>query len=326
MNALRRLGRAIDGWWRPEVPAERLAAFRILVGLYGVVYLIIRTPFLMSYGRRNPVEWEPVGLATWLADPLPAWIGLTQPLLLPPLALAFTVGIAYRVVAPLYAALLLWVMTYSNSWGFILHTDNMLTLHTLVLAAAPMAADAWSVDARRRPPEPGRGAGCVGGRYGWPLMLAATACVLAYFLAGVAKIRHGGAAFFGGENLRNYVAYDLVRKTELGSISTPIGEWLVSFPALFGVLAWISLGTELLAPLAVLERRIGKVWALTAWGFHWGVLVVMAITFAYQMTAIAFAPFFRPERLVRRFPFVRGADDDADDAPGGESSAAAAVP
>jgi hypothetical protein len=40
------------------------------------------------------------------------------------------------------------------------------------------------------------------------------------------------------------------------------------------------------------------------WGFHVGVLALMAILFPYPVTFIAFAPFFRTERLIataRRF-------------------------
>jgi len=67
-----------------------------------------------------------------------------------------------------------------------------------------------------------------------------------------------------------------------------------------------SLVLELGAPLALVGRRVGKAWAIGMWGFHVGVLAIMAITFAYPLSGIAFAPFFWVEALVRRFPFVRG--------------------
>lgn len=292
---------ALDRWWRPAVPAERLAAFRLLVGLYGFVYLLVRLPFLMSYGRRDPLEWEPLGILSFLSEPLPPLVATLQPFVLPPLALAFLLGAGWRWVAPLYAAALLWVLTYSNCWGFILHVDNLMTAHTLVLAATP-AADALSIDARRRggPTPPPSGA------YGWGLSLAAAVAVVAYVLAGVAKIENGGTAFLSGENLRNYVAYDLVRKTELGSISTPIGEWMLrGTPWAFGALASGSLLVELGAPLALLHRGVGRIWAIASWAFHLGVLAVMAIAFVYPLSGIAFAPFFHCERAVRRLPGLR---------------------
>ena len=46
--------------------------------------------------------------------------------------------------------------------------------------------------------------------------------------------------------------------------------------------------------------RVAKAWSVGMWGFHLGVLALMAILFPYPVTFIAFAPFVRAERLAPR--------------------------
>ena len=39
-------------------------------------------------------------------------------------------------------------------------------------------------------------------------------------------------------------------------------------------------------------------WAVAAWGFHLGVVALMAIAFPYPLLGLAYAPLFRIERPV----------------------------
>ena len=285
--------------WRelvaPVVPATRLASLRILVGLYGSIYLAVRLPHLFSYALDDLDRWRPVGLATLASAPTLPVVYQVLVVLTLALSLLFLLGWRFRKVAPIYAAVLLWTLTYSNCWGKILHTDNLLVWHVIALAFAP-AADALSLDARAGR----RRAGEASRDYGWAIQLMAALTVSIYLLAGIAKLRNSGFGFVDGETLRNFVAFGNVRKIELGSHHSPIGAWASAYPAFFSVLAWGSLALELGAPLALLHRRVGRLWSYGVWGFHLGVLVLMAIGFMYQMTFIAFAPFFRCERLVLR--------------------------
>jgi len=57
---------------------------------------------------------------------------------------------------------------------------------------------------------------------------------------------------------------------------------------------------ELGAWVALLGGRWRNVWVVGAWLFHLGVLAVMAIVFPYQLSGVAFAPFFRLEGLAHR--------------------------
>jgi hypothetical protein len=49
--------------------------------------------------------------------------------------------------------------------------------------------------------------------------------------------------------------------------------------------------------VALLSGRWRTAWVVAAWLFHVGVLASMAILFPYQLTGVAFAAFFRIERL-----------------------------
>ena len=281
----------------PAMPATRIAMLRILVGAYGLIYLLARLPHLFSYALDDLDRFVPVGIVAFAETPmLPA---LYQVVVLATVALsaAFFVGWRYRVTAPLYALSLLFVLTHSNSWGKILHTDNMLVMFVIVLAAGP-AADALSWDARRAPSD--LAAREAEGRYGWQVRLMATICVLVYLLAGIAKLRNSGLDFANGVTLRNYVGFDNVRKLELGSIHSPIGAALLPYGWFFGLLALGSLVLELVGPAAILHRRFGKLWAIGVWLFHIGVLALMAIAFLFQITGVAFAPFFDVEKLAER--------------------------
>lgn len=268
---------------------------RVLVGLYGSVYLLIRTPHLLSYALDDLNRFHPVGIVSWAPSATLPWIHQVLVFVVVALSIPFLLGLKHRVLAPIYAGLLLWVLSYSNSWGKILHTDNMLVLYVGILAITP-SADALSWDARGRE-DPGSG-----DAYGWPIKLMATLCVLVYLLAGIAKLRNSGMEFVGGETLRNYVAFGNVRKVELGSGHSPLGVALLPYSGLFGALAAFSLVLELIGPLAVVHRKFGRLWAVAVWGFHLGVLALMAIGFMFQITFIAFAPFFDCERLLERVP------------------------
>ena len=288
--------------WFPVVPARRLAALRILVGGFAIIYLCTQLPFWIGYARFDPRDFKPLGVVKLLSTPLPDAAHYATIVAAIGLAFAFTAGVRYRVVAPLFALALLWLLTYRNSWGTPFHTENLLVLHAIVLAIVP-AADAWSWDARRGPPRPDSE------RYGWPLRLCAAITALTYVIAGIAKLRLGGWAWTSGEALRDQVAIDNLRKHLMGSAMSPIAAPLLPHAWLFGGLALVSLAVELGAPLALLHRRIAAVWSVAAWGFHVGVLALMAIVFPYPIAVVAYAPLFRCERpiewLIRTYRALR---------------------
>jgi hypothetical protein len=208
----------------------------------------------------------------------------------------FVLGIAYRAVAPLFAVSLLWVLTYRHSWGMIFHTDNLLCLHVVLLSFAP-AADVWRLGSSSAARAPGVMVP------GWVLRASCLVTAAVYLVAGIAKLQLSGLTWAAGGALREQVAFDALRKIELGSLHSPLGPWLLPHGWLFAPLSIFSLGAELLAPLALLGGRWAVGWCLSAWLFHLGVLATMAIAFPYPLSGVAFLAFFPAERwfaAVRR--------------------------
>ncbi|HEX5660382.1 MAG TPA: HTTM domain-containing protein [Polyangiales bacterium] len=279
-------------FWYTPMPATRLALLRIGVGIYAVAYLLVRALPLTSVVRFSAAEFAPVGPVQLLAAPLPGWAVYAALALAIASGVAFTAGYLYRVAAPLFALAFLWVTAYRSSWGMVFHTENLCALHLIVLALAP-AADALA---------PRKSSTELHGRYGWAVRTVAAITVVTYVLAGVAKLRLGGAAWVDGELLRAQVAYDNVRKIELGATYAPLGAWLVTLAWPFKGLAWMSLLLELGAPLALLHVRLALPWVLGAWSFHLGVALLMAIGFPYQLSFAAYLAFFPLERAL---PWLR---------------------
>lgn len=292
------------------VPPERLASLRVLFGLYGLVWSVVRIPAHLSHLNQPAARWQPIGVLGPFDSPLPDAAIVVLTVGTPLLGALYVVGWRFAVTGPAFAGALLAVATLDSSWGQIFHTENLMVLHVGILALAPGAADVSLVGAFRRRsdegevgPVPATSASSV--RYAWPIRLAQVVVVLAYVLAGLAKLDRAGIGWGGGEMLRNLVAHDNLRKALLGDTYSPLGAAAVRYVWLFPLLAIVSLAVELGAWVALLGGRLRTVWVAAAWGFHVGVLALMAILFPYQLTGVAFAPFFRVERL-RPFRWLWG--------------------
>lgn len=279
--------RRLADWWFAPAPAERLAIVRILVGLFGFGWVTARLPEI--YGVAKLTSWKPVGPVAFLVDPLPPALVLAIGIATSLLLALFTLGVRYRIVAPLAAFALLWTLSYRNSWGMPFHTENLLVLHVIALAIAP-AADVWAIG-RRRPARTHAG-------YGWPLKLMIALTAATYLLAGIAKLRIAGLDWLDGEVLRNHIAIDNVRKQLLGDPIAPLATTLLEHPRLLTAFSVTSIALELGAPVALLGGRIGRLWALGVWGFHVGVILLMNIWFPYPAFGFAFLPLLPAERPV----------------------------
>jgi uncharacterized protein YjbJ (UPF0337 family) len=272
----------VAGWYFAAAPARYLAAVRIGIGAYALGWLAFTAAELLALADLDPSRFDPVGVVGVLGiGPLDR--GVVGAILAGTVISAGLVvaGWRYRVAVPAFALGLLLLTTYQNSWGKLLHTENLLVLHALVLAVSP-AADALVVGAHRRRPD--------SFRYGWPLRAMALATVLAYVAAGVSKLRYGGLPWMTAENLQSWVAFDLVRKELFGDpyLAAVVDALDHAWP--FAVAAVFTVAVELVAPVALLGRRWARVWVTAAWLMHASVLVVMAVGFPYQLVGVAFLP------------------------------------
>jgi len=75
---------------------------------------------------------------------------------------------------------------------------------------------------------------------------------------------------------------------------------------LFTIMGLLSFIVELGAPLALLNKRLGRLWAATAYLMHWGILFIMAIEFRYHLSGILYASFFDMERVPVWLNALRG--------------------
>jgi hypothetical protein len=282
----------IADWWFAPAPAERLAALRILIGGYTLMYVLGRLPELAAVARYGRANFRPYGVVYGVVQildaPLPPTVALVIAIVTCALLVAFVLGFAYRVTGPLAAAALLWTITYRNVWGMVFHTENLMVLHVIALACAP-AADVWAVRARRVT----RAAG-----YGWAIKLMAALTVATYVLAGIAKLRIAGIGWIDGELLRNQIAVDNLRKALVGDFVAPLAHLVLDHPAQLVGFCVMTLAIELGAPVALLHRRLGYLWALGAWGFHVGVVLLMNIWFPYPLFGLAFLPLVPAERVI----------------------------
>ena len=273
--------------------ARSLAAFRIVLGTFTLGYLATRVPVHLGLRGRSGAGLEPVGVLTPLDSPLPD--GVVVALVVAGLAssAALAVGFAHRVSGPLAAAVVLVLATYRSSWGQLLHFEHLIVLHLLVVALSP-AADAWSVDSRRRgrAARPERPATA----YGWPLGLASMVTVATYVIAGIAKLRIGGAGWVLGDALRNHVAYSAARLDVLGAAPPLLAGPLVRVPALLAVAAAVTVVLELSAPVALVSRRFRDGWVAATWAMHVGVLASMHVGFPMPLLGVAFVPLFDLDR------------------------------
>jgi HTTM domain len=292
-------------WLVAPAPAARLAMLRILVGVYATAWAVVRLPAHLAHTDQVAVRWQPVGVLAPLesppADPAILLLAVTAPLL----GVLFVAGWRYRAIGPLFAVAVLLLATLDSSWGQVFHTEHLVVLHLLILAAAS-AADVLAIGRRRVPPGL-----AVDGRYGWPVRLMAVVVVLTYMIAGIAKLRIGGLDWLDGDTLRNWVAHDNLRKAVLGDTYSPIGRHLVRHAWLFPPIAVLTVIVELGAWAALLGGRWRTTWVVAAWLFHVGVLALMAILFPYQLTGVTFAAFFRLEQLADRIGHGRPRDDRA---------------
>jgi hypothetical protein len=285
--------RVFADWFHAPVPRERLAALRLCIGGYALIYLLARASDLLAPARYPASAFAPLGIVRLLDTPLApgALYGLYAAGLVS--GVFFVLGAGYRWAAPLFSVLLLALLSYRHSWGMIFHTDNLLALHVPLLACAP-AADAFTYPRRAPSPVP------LEPTSGWVVRALCLVTVASYVVAGVAKLENQGVDWIGGHALREQIAYDALRKIELGSIHSPFGPWLLPQGWLFPPLSVFSLGAELLAPLALLGLRWASVWCTAAWLFHVGVLATMASVFPYPISGCAFVSFFPVERWLVR--------------------------
>ena len=130
--------------WFEAAPPARLALLRILVGAYFIWFMVPEQDDYLKVAQTDPSLFAPVGVVFHGPIGLELFEWLLRGTMLG--AVCFTVGLWHRILAPVFACLLLWLLCYRNSWSMIYHSDNLVVLHVFVLALT-RSADVLSMDA-----------------------------------------------------------------------------------------------------------------------------------------------------------------------------------
>lgn len=303
----------VDRWFGQQAPPERLAIFRILLGLFTLGYLLIRFPVFWSLADGRSSRFAPVGVLSMLTQPLPGAFVRLLVIAAVLSAAAFALGWRFRLSGPVLAGSMLVLATYRNSWGQLLHFENLMVLHLLVVGLS-RSADVLSVDARRT-----TSTHRASSTYGFPMQVAAIITVVTYVLAGVAKLRYGGSEWMLGDTLQNHIAYSAARLELLGGDPSPLAGLIVDRDWAFPPVATASVLLELGAPFALLSTRLRTYWVVSVWLMHVGIAGLMFVVFPYPLFGLAFAPMYELERwrsgstapsanpVLRRLRFIHDA-------------------
>jgi len=308
------LAMLLDRFWFAPGSATRLGALRLVLGTTAVVFVALRLRQYAAIATTSPDLFEPVGPVAFLSEPIPPAIFEAMLLVTLLASVLFALGWGFRLTGPGFAALLVVVVSYRNSWSMIYHVDNLLLLHIAVLGLT-RSADALSVDALAGRPLRASwqrivAAAWTGPRaedrhrdwhweYGYPVKLLCAVTVAVYALSATAKLAGPlGLHWALGEGLRNQVGFDALRKELLedgaGLLAYVVFNnlWLATTAGIGAILL------EFGSVAALAHPRLGQVWAVAAYGLHWGIHAVMGITFWYQLSGLAFAPFLLTEGAV----------------------------
>jgi predicted DCC family thiol-disulfide oxidoreductase YuxK len=272
------------------MPAKRLALLRIASGGFMLWYFATRYSLMSDVARSEAENFDPVGLAAWLNAPLPPDLFMGIVWVTMALGVAYMLGWRFRVTGIAFALFGLFVFSYRYSWSMIYHDNIAVVLHVLIIALSP-AADAYSLDARHRPSD------TIHWCYGWPVRLLCAATALTYFVSGAAKLFGNlGWSWIDGSAMRSQVAVDALRKELMGEAASPLFYWLYAHTELFLLMGLFTFVLELGAPLMLFSKRSRVLWAVSTWSMHWGILLLMGITFRYQLSGLIFLSFFAVEK------------------------------
>jgi hypothetical protein len=238
--------RRLFGWFAgvvPEVSAEGVAAFRIVLGLALLAFFLARPVDAGWLYPHLAVRLD--GLVGWgvsLLSRAPGVVDWIHPWMLL-WTMLFTIGAAARLsFAMVVAGALTWAIVYTSNASA--HQVAVLPL-SLVALLWSRWGDAWSVDARL-----GRAAARPPGRlYGYTVWVPGFALGLTLAAAAIAKVRESGLGWV----LNGTVKYHFL--TDSPQAPVDWGLQVAAHPSLAILLSFAAIAVELLVIVGVCSRR-----------------------------------------------------------------------
>jgi hypothetical protein len=245
MTALRRgVGAWHSFWFRPADPRAlalcRILFFAMLLALYGREDFTFVAPLAA-------LHWDPVSFFEIVAPAGPPSARAIEALqIVWRISLvAALAGVATRVSTAVACMVGIYLIGLTLCVSRTSHEMAAASI-ALVILALSRCGDVWSVDAlvaRRRAARP---APAPSGEYRWPIQLVRVVISLAFFGAGLSKLRGGGGL--------GWIFSDTLQLT-LADRALPLGLAIAQWPWLCRGLAAGVVLVELLHPLALVSRR-----------------------------------------------------------------------
>jgi hypothetical protein len=263
-------------WFEPVDPAN-LGICRIL--FFGMLFLL--------YLPHDFSQWSEVSQAFWMPSDLFKFghlsVGSGHTLvviqIIWKIALLFScVGLFTRlstITALIFGAYLIGL---AHSFGKVQHDDAIVAISIGVMALS-RCGDSFSIDAmisraRQRQSVHAKQSG----EYKWPVQIICVLFSLAFFSAGISKLRHGGMNWIFSDSL----AILLVRHHYHVSDSDPLVSWglnLAQHPFLYKTLALLTVAGEVGYPLALFSFRARRIFVPLMLLIQLGIRVVMGPSF-----------------------------------------------
>jgi hypothetical protein len=280
---------ALEHFWHEPVRAERLAAFRILVGA------ALLTDQLFQYLPFWGYLFGPNGTGSfalneaWMASnwrwPFLFFFSESQWVLglwfLAWVVSALCLMLGYKTRWSAFAAWLLTMAFFSRNTNVKNGGDDIVQIHLFWLMFAPVSGT-WALDAKRRPSEfveP------------WAVRLMQIQLCVMYAATGIAKLKGGlHGTWLQGTSL-HYVFNDL-GLVRWSYASLPIPFW-ISAPLGYLALAW-----EVLFTLLVLHPKTRRFALWYGFLFHIVIYLTLEVGW-FSFYSMAFYPVWIPDRWWR---------------------------
>lgn len=269
-----------QGWmrfWFAPRPATNLGVSRIL--FYGALAAYYLPHDFSAWGSVSPALFQPIWLFDRFSIPVfsPGALFVLQAVWKLSLVLS-CLGVFTRIGTAAAALLGTYLLGLPHNFGQMYHFDAVLVLAFWILAFS-RAGDAWSIDSlirtARNPEQPAVPASP---EYTWPSQLILAALSFVFFAAGVAKLWTSGPQWF----LSDHIAILLRRVQYHISDADPLVNWgahIAELPLAAKLLAFATVVTETLYPLALFNRRLRPLLVLGGIGLIVGIRMLMGPTF-----------------------------------------------
>ncbi len=285
-----------DYFWFEPAPAARLGWCRAL--FFSLTLALYFQHDFSLWGTLDSIWWHPTSTFAALHIPLlsPQAINVLQTIWKTSLALC-AIGLCTRASTWVATIAGVYLLGIEQCFGKIHHDPAVFVFIFLILACS-RCADAISIDAalKRKLAPPS-------GEYTWPIHMAWLVLSIAYFAAGLSKLKTSGLHWVFSENIQLTI---IAHYYPIGS-SFPIsrtGLTLAQWPWICQLLAAGTLVIELGYPLAIFSRRAR--WAIVPCALIMHVVIMATVGpqfWSFMIASIFWIPFaMRPQEAVSAEP------------------------